>query len=227
MDELFSDILQAAPRLALLVPVILGSLVLHEIGHGYAALRLGDSTARDRGRLSLNPIRHLDPVGLGVFLLCFIFLNVGFGWAKPVPIDPRNLKNPKRDMAVIAIAGPAVNFSLVLVFALYLLVLYFAGIPVVDALGTIVNMSDLGAPLTAQELWVLPAMVGIVVNLVLGIGNLMPVPPLDGSRILYACLPYYWGFRYYQLQRFTVPGLLALPAAALLLMLYLRITGEV
>ncbi|HYE79097.1 MAG TPA: site-2 protease family protein [bacterium] len=219
------DLAAVLPRLALLLPVILGSLVLHEMAHGYAALRLGDPTAQRLGRLSLNPIRHLDPVGLTVFLACFTFLGVGFGWAKPVPIDPRNLKNPKRDMAVIAAAGPAINFTLALLCVGYLAALHFAGIPVGQALGTLLRLEDLAAPLTRAELLVLPGMVGITVNLVLGLGNLIPIPPLDGSRILYACLPYYWGFRYYQLQRFTLPGLVALPAAALLLVLYTRIAS--
>jgi Zn-dependent protease len=147
------------------------SAVLHEIAHGYMAERLGDDTARRAGRLTLNPLKHLDPFG-SVLLPILLYIGTGgaffFAAAKPVPYDPRNLKNPRSGSAKIAIAGPATNFLLALIFGVVIRILVF--LPVSD--------------LFIQLLGIV-----VLVNIVLGIFNLIPIPPLDGSRVLFAALP--------------------------------------
>ena len=153
---------------------VLITLPIHELAHGYIAYKLGDPTAKNLGRLTLNPIKHLDPVGA----ICLVFLR--FGWAKPVPIDPRNLKNPKRDFALVALAGPVINVIIAfLSLPIWLLVrnLYVA---------TYLN----GAFLTRFLMLSLNFLSAFhYINLGLAIFNLLPIPPLDGSRILCALLP--------------------------------------
>lgn len=153
--------------LVIRVVVALLCITVHELCHGLAAWKLGDPTARRRGRLSLNPLHHLDPMG-------FILLVVaGFGWAKPVPVDPRYFKDPKRGMALTALAGPVSNFIMVILSAVLLSVLYNAGL----------GMTEVG-------FWVLAALaVFLWLNLGLGIFNLFPIPPLDGSKVLFSILP--------------------------------------
>lgn len=150
--------------------ILLFSVVVHEVSHGLAALKLGDDTAEKMGRLTLNPIKHLDPIGSVFLPLMLVLLHSGFifGWAKPVPYNPLNLKMPRRDSALLALAGPAANFSLALVFGLLMRIgAHFAlWLPFVSFLGIIVQ-----------------------VNLILGIFNLLPIPPLDGSKILFYFLP--------------------------------------
>lgn len=135
-------------------------IILHEISHGYVALALGDKTAREQGRLTLNPLKHIDPIGL----LAFVVFK--FGWAKPVQIDPRNFKNPKRGMALSALAGPVSNFVLaVLVFFIFGFIMPF------------IKQSSF-----VYYLFIRTAYFSVV----LGIFNLVPIPPLDGSKILFA-----------------------------------------
>ncbi|MDO8557399.1 MAG: site-2 protease family protein [Candidatus Jorgensenbacteria bacterium] len=143
--------------------ILLFSVVIHEVSHGYMAEHLGDDTARRAGRLTLNPIKHLDLVG-SFLVPGFLALAGGviFGWAKPVPFDPRNLKNPRRDEGLVALAGPASNFIIALVF----IFLY-----------RVVSASPL-------------FLMVIQVNIALAIFNALPIPPLDGSKILYAVLPH-------------------------------------
>ena len=148
-------------EILIFVPVLVFSFSIHELCHGLTAYKLGDITAKRDGRLSLNPIRHIDPIGL----LCILI--VGFGWAKPVMVDHRNLKNPKIGMGLIAAAGPLANF--VMAFML-MLVLY----PLADGLPAI----------AASAL-----SYGIFINIVLGVFNLLPLPPLDGSKIIAALIP--------------------------------------
>ena len=150
------------------------ALTVHEFSHGYAAYKLGDSTAKNFGRLSFNPLKHLDIFGT----LCLIFFKVG--WAKPVPIDARNFKRPKRDFAITAICGPAVNLIISFLTAgIYLL--YMALMRgVVFEEGFVFNL----AQTAADFLYLFYA-----INLGLGIFNLIPIPPLDGSRILHLVLP--------------------------------------
>ncbi len=153
----------------LLFPLFMLAVIVHEVCHGLAALRLGDPTARDAGRLTLNPLRHIDPVGTVALPLFLIFVNSPFvfGWAKPVPVNYRNLRHPKRDMLWVGAAGPAANFALAL-----------SGAGVLALFGE--RLPELASAL-ARYL--------VLVNLVLGTFNLLPVPPLDGSRVLTGLLP--------------------------------------
>lgn len=145
--------------LLLLVPIVIVSLTCHELAHAYVAWRLGDPTAKDEGRLTLNPIVHLDPFGTLMFLLTAILAGLPFGWARPVPVNPSYFRRAREGMALVAVAGPATNFVLAL------------------ACWAVVRHVELGE--LASEV----AVTAYIVNVVLGLFNLLPVPPLDGSRI--------------------------------------------
>jgi Zn-dependent protease len=169
------------------IPTIL-AITLHEAAHGYAALALGDDTARQAGRLSLNPIRHIDRVGtimLPGFLLISQLLTIGhiafmFGWAKPVPVDARRFPNPRRGMAFVAMAGPAMNFVLAWIGALLM----------PAAAGPDGGSFDaLDASIATHPYIGLFLFYFILTNLVLGLFNLIPIPPLDGGRIAVGFLP--------------------------------------
>ena len=152
------------------------SLTVHELSHGLVAYRLGDPTAKLNGRLTLNPLSHIDWIGL------FLLLAVGVGWAKPVPVDPRNFKNPRKGMAITALAGPFSNFVLALVsLGMGSLLFHFA---------------PANRPLAYILLFLCQL---AVLNVGLGLFNLVPFPPLDGSRVLEMLLPeraYRWLMRY-------------------------------
>ncbi|MCH8028891.1 MAG: site-2 protease family protein [Candidatus Dadabacteria bacterium] len=152
----------------LMAPVILLALTVHEFCHAWAAYRLGDDTARLQGRLTLNPIAHLDIFGT------ILFFIAGFGWAKPVPVNPLNLKDPKKDMMFIAFAGPASNVVMALAAGLVIRVL----IPM---------HLDINSPIIEMVFKLL--MITVYLNLALAVFNMIPLPPLDGSRILYGILP--------------------------------------
>lgn len=145
------------------------SVVVHEVAHGYAALWLGDSTAHYAGRLTLNPIKHLDLFGSVIVPLLLSFSGMMFGWAKPVPYNPYNLRNRRWGELLVAIAGPISNIILALIFGM------FIRLTSVDSLGM------------TSVMYV--ASLIVHVNIVLAIFNLIPVPPLDGSKILFAILP--------------------------------------
>lgn len=153
---------------------LLFAITLHEVAHGWMARYLGDPTAEQMGRLSLNPIKHIDPVGtLLVPLLLFFLGGFIFGWAKPVPVNISRLHSPKRDMAIVAVAGPLANLTMALLWAL---------------------LAKLATGLYPSNEWVaIPLIsmgqVGISINLILMILNLLPVPPLDGGRVLAGVLP--------------------------------------
>ena len=157
----------------MLVPALM-AITCHEVSHGYIADKLGDNTARSLGRLTLNPIKHLDIFGT---LMVFI---VGIGWAKPVPVNFNNLRRPKTDMIWVAAAGPITNFSLAVVSALIMrgLVFVASGVPDGSPLAAFVD------PITLMLAF------SIYINLLLGIFNLIPVPPLDGGRVAVGLLPY-------------------------------------
>ena len=171
------------------VPLMLG-IILHEVAHGWAALKRGDPTAAMLGRLTLNPVPHIDPMGLFVFVLTSLTGPFVFGWAKPVPINPRNFRNIVKDTMLVSFAGPATNFLLSIGFAvlLRLLIEFF---PLGEWQGN-----------TVWDFFFLMFQTGVVVNIGLGWLNLMPIPPLDGSKILWGVLPPELGFQYMQLERY-------------------------
>jgi len=162
-------------EIVLRVPAVLIALTIHEFFHGYAAFCLGDNTAKWQGRLTLNPIKHLDPIGT------LLLLFARFGWAKPVPVNPYNLRNPKRDMAIIALAGPVSNFVTAF-FAMFIFMFLMA----TGWLGT-----GTVAMYTLMFFFNLFA-----INIGLGIFNLIPIPPLDGSKIFAMFLPHHLYWRY-------------------------------
>ncbi len=160
--------------------VLIFSAVLHEVAHGYMAERLGDPTARNAGRLTLNPIKHLDLFGSILMPLGLYIISGGaffFAAAKPVPYDPRNLRNPRSGAAKIALAGPATNLLLALIFGIVIRVLI--AVPVFAA----------GAALAVPDVFFALLAIIVYLNIALMIFNLIPIPPLDGSRVLFALLP--------------------------------------
>ena len=161
--------------LLLSLPIVLLALSVHEMAHGYAAYRLGDPTARSLGRLTLNPLKHLDPYGFVCMLL------VGFGWANPVPVNSRYFKKPHRDIALVGLAGPLSNLLLAVIF---LLLLRFIGF---SWLAQMTITSQLQFNLIYFTCLLL--YYGVYMNVTLAVFNLLPVPPLDGSRIFYIFLP--------------------------------------
>lgn len=166
----FSDLIQTVLIYAL--PVLF-AITLHEAAHGYAARYFGDNTAAMMGRISLNPTRHIDPMGTIVMPLLLYFATSGaflFGYAKPVPVNFSHLRNPKRDMIWVALAGPAANFAQAMIWALVLVLLAGTGIH--------------------ERFFLEMARAGVLVNLVMWAFNLFPLPPLDGGRILVGLLPW-------------------------------------
>ncbi|HMA59623.1 MAG TPA: site-2 protease family protein [Halanaerobiales bacterium] len=164
-------------ELILVIPVLLLSLSIHEYSHGYVSYLLGDPTPKANGRLTLNPIAHLDLVGSLVLLI-----TRRIGWAKPVPIDPRYYKNPRKGLMLVGIAGPGSNLILATIFALiFRTVMAFASINSVGAMGT--QVSNL------QYVVLRFLILAVIVNLSLGFFNLLPIPPLDGSNILRGLIP--------------------------------------
>lgn len=177
-------------QLLIALPVLIFSVVLHEVAHGWVALKQGDPTAAMLGRLSLNPIGHLDPIGsLLVPGLLAISGAPILGWARPVPVNPRNFRDYKRGDILVSLAGVAVNFVLAIVFAFV-----FVGIVWGQRI-----FPDLG---TSWALLGQMAQYGIAINFVLVLFNLIPIPPLDGSHVLYHLLPPAIGARYRDLGRY-------------------------
>lgn len=198
------DISQALRLLAIaFVPALLG-IILHEVAHGWVAERCGDPTARLMGRLTLNPVPHIDPMGLAVFGLTSLTGAFVFGWAKPVPVDPRQFRNPARDMMLVALAGPLTNFLLAVLFGLGLLAAVTL-LPFAQWRGNTIYIFALSS-----------LQAGMVINFGLGWLNLLPIPPLDGSKILAYFLPGQWAWRYMSMGRYGFVILLVLLATGLL-----------
>lgn len=164
-------------RYLIMAPGLLVALVCHEVAHGYVAYLLGDPTAKAQGRLTLNPLKHLDPLGT----LAFFFVQ--FGWAKPVPVNARYFRNPRKGMMYTAMAGPGINFTLAVVFALIFHMLAAFGFSGRSALYGM-------------------AYFGVFVNLILGAFNLLPIPPLDGSNVVAYFLPPRAAYKYMSMSRY-------------------------
>ena len=164
--------------------VLLFSVILHEVAHGYTALRLGDPTARDAGRLTLNPLKHIDPFGTVVLplLLHFAQSPILIGWAKPVPVNPYLLKEPNKAMMLVAASGPLTNITLAVLFALGLRYL----------------------PASTAPLFVNLLVFSCYINIILALFNLLPVPPLDGSKLLAGLLPVRLRESYLRLGRYGI-----------------------
>lgn len=173
------------------VPFLL-ALTVHEVAHGYVAYRKGDFTAKLMGRITMNPIKHVDPLGTIIFPLMLALSRspVIFGWAKPVPVSRRNFKNPRKDMTLVALAGPLSNVLLAMVFALALKVLLLVFGP--GALSKSKVLESLAA-----MLWV-----GMNISIYLGVFNLFPVYPLDGSHIVEGILPEDKALVYSRMERY-------------------------
>ncbi len=155
------------------IPVLLFAITIHEYAHGWVAYRLGDPTAKQMGRLSFNPITHIDPLGA----ICLFLLN--FGWAKPVPIDMRYFKNLRRDTILVSLAGPAANFCVAVIAGMLIRHIYFP-----------------------SQLYQMTLVYLLIMNLGLGLFNLIPIPPLDGSHILENLLPPTAAMKYDRIKRY-------------------------
>jgi len=193
------DIAEIMQKISIWALPVLMAIVLHEVAHGWVADKLGDNTARFMGRLTLNPIKHIDPVGTILIPIALVVIGSPFifGYAKPVPVDFRKLNSPKRDMIWVALAGPATNLLLAIASALLLALVAHAPESMMWA---------------AQPL-ALMCQASIIINMVLCIFNLMPLPPLDGGRIAVGLLP---GPLAYQLSRLEPVGMLLIIALLLL-----------
>jgi Zn-dependent protease len=225
------DILEIIRKALLWVIPIFVAVVFHEVAHGYAALKLGDTTARDSGRLTLNPISHIDPMGTIVIPLLLLVINSPFlfGYAKPVPVNFFRLRNPKRDMVLVAAAGPATNFLIAVVAAILIRAIFIL-FPAVD-LG-----SRAGFPGSLITTGVTILLYTYILSVILGIFNLTPVPPLDGGRIVVGLLPDRAAESYSRVEPFgifIVIGLLFLTplkevfGIAIFLISYILLGGEI
>ncbi len=185
------------PQVFILLPILIFSVILHEVSHGLIAHRFGDDTALDSGRLTLNPIPHVDPLGSVIFpLACLIMQMPIFGWAKPVPVDPLRFSRYRTGVICVAVAGPCANILIAVALA-----------------GVLSLMISNFSALASYGFVIAALSQAILLNLVLAVFNLFPVPPLDGSRVLSALLPLELARQYERMEPygfFIVMGLLAL-----------------
>ena len=181
---------------------VLFAITLHEVAHGWVAMMLGDRTAQMLGRLTLNPFKHLDPVGTVLVPLVLLILPGGFmfGWAKPVPVTWQNLHQPKRDMALVAVAGPLAN----LIMAIFWILMIKIGVLLGPELGY------------TRLFFIYTGVAGIFINTILLVLNLVPVPPLDGGRVLTGLLPGPLAYRFSRIEPYGFIILVALLATGVL-----------
>ena len=192
-----------------LVPLVI-AIVFHEVAHGLVAKRLGDPTAEQRGRLTLNPIKHIDPFGTVILPLALAITHAPvFGWAKPVPVDYRRLKNPRRDMVLVALAGPGMNLLLAVI-----------GAAILAATLSLSGGADDGAARFVADM----AGVFILTNIFLGVFNLLPVPPFDGGHVVEGLLPPSLAKAFASIGRFSLLVLMVL--LLLLPMLGINVVGK-
>ena len=195
--------LSTIQKIAVMAMPLIFAIVFHEVAHGWVANRLGDPTARDLGRLTLNPISHIDLIGTIIMPLMLFMLTDGrmlFGYAKPVPINPHNFKDPKKGMALSSLAGPGVNIVMAVICS-FLLRVVMAGL-------------EGRVPETVWSWFATPVTLmlgyGIIINVVLAVLNMIPIPPLDGSRVVYWLLPDRQAAVYYRLEPYGTFILMAL-----------------
>ncbi|XOF33512.1 MAG: site-2 protease family protein [Candidatus Electrothrix sp. YB6] len=190
---------QLIQKFLILAPPFLFALTFHELAHGYTAWKLGDPTAKEQGRLTMNPLRHLDPLGV----IAFVLMNIG--WAKPVPVNAGYFRNPQKGMLLTALAGPAANILLAVLSALVVKLLIVILAPVLPA-----PIFDPLLAMTAASVWI---------NVMLAVFNCLPIPPLDGSKILMGLLPPKTAVEYAKMEPYGF--------ILLLVLFYLGIIGKV
>ncbi|MDF1688871.1 MAG: site-2 protease family protein [Cycloclasticus sp.] len=191
------DELTLLGRIAIWALPVIFAITVHEVAHGWVASKLGDNTARNLGRLTLNPISHMDLLGTVIVPVVLLFLGgFMFGWAKPVPVNWNNLKNPKRDMVYVAIAGPLTNLLMALAWGAIMKIGFLLG----------ASNEFISTPLIYM------GYAGIFINAVLMMLNLLPILPLDGGRVLAGLLPQKISYEFSKLERFGFPILVAIIA---------------
>lgn len=190
------DELTLVQRIVVWILPVVFAITGHEVAHGWMAKQYGDKTAEQQGRLTLNPIKHIDLLGTIIIpgIMLITFTGFIFGWAKPVPVDARNFKKPKQAMMMVALAGPLSNLLMALIWVL------------IARIGVTIPLEAISLPL------IYSGVAGISINLILALINLLPIPPLDGSRVLSGLLPDYWAWQYNRLERFGFLILLVLLA---------------
>ncbi|TFB08104.1 site-2 protease family protein [Candidatus Atribacteria bacterium MT.SAG.1] len=193
------------------IPAVLIAITIHEYSHGRIAYKLGDPTAAEAGRLTLNPLAHLDPVGTLMLLL------FRFGWAKPVPVNFNNLNNPKRDMIYVSLAGPIANILTAVIFAFILRLSYYF----IWQITFVQDTTFFNLIITLLRGWLLFLQTGVIINLALAIFNLIPVPPLDGSKILLGFLPYPLAYKFAKLESYGYGNVI------LLILVFSGVIGKV
>lgn len=195
-----SSVPEIAYTIAVWIVPVLFAITLHEAAHGWVAYKLGDPTAKSRGRITINPIKHIDPVGT-VVVPIFLATLSGFvmGWAKPVPVEPRYFKSPLLDMALVAVAGPVSNFFMACFWAFFIVMVD----TVLTPSSTLSFLADVGEK-------------GIYINIILMVLNLLPIPPLDGGRVVAGILPPSLAMPFMQLERFGMIIILLLLVSGIL-----------